>query len=251
MSGGAFIDEVFSSIQGEGLLLGEVQLFIRFSLCNLKCLYCDSPRALKKQRHARVEAKPFSQKFRKVPNPISKEELIRIVKRFDKDNAHYHSISLTGGEPLCQADFLKRFLRDAKKLGKIFYLETNGTLPLELKKIVRSVDIISMDIKLPSSSGQKIDFNEVEKFLELAARKEVFVKIVITSQTTISQLTRTCEIIAGVEKSIPLILQPVSKTRKFKKVPDPEKLYLAVRSCRAILSDVRVIPQMHKALGMR
>jgi len=251
MTSGAFIDEIFHSIQGEGIHVGRVQLFIRFSLCNLRCVYCDTPHALKKQRFARIEVKPFSQKFKKVLNPVSKGELIRIVKGFDKDKTHYHSISLTGGEPLCQADFLKDFLRDVKKLRKKVYLETNGTLTDELKKIIRSVDIISMDIKLPSSSGGMIDFDEAEKFLKLASRSQVFVKTVITSLTKIDELTRACKIIARVEKSIPLILQPASKTRKFKKTPSPEKLQLALGATRAILSDVRVIPQMHKPLRMK
>ncbi|MEM4195978.1 MAG: 7-carboxy-7-deazaguanine synthase QueE, partial [Methanothermobacter sp.] len=37
------IMEVFSSIQGEGLLLGKRQIFIRFAGCNLNCSYCDTP----------------------------------------------------------------------------------------------------------------------------------------------------------------------------------------------------------------
>ncbi|MDX9694125.1 MAG: 7-carboxy-7-deazaguanine synthase QueE, partial [Methanothermobacter sp.] len=37
------IMEVFSSIQGEGLLVGCRQIFIRFAGCNLNCKYCDTP----------------------------------------------------------------------------------------------------------------------------------------------------------------------------------------------------------------
>ena len=36
------INEIFSSIQGEGLYIGSKQLFIRFCGCNLKCNYCDT-----------------------------------------------------------------------------------------------------------------------------------------------------------------------------------------------------------------
>ena len=39
----ARIMEVFSSLQGEGVRLGERQIFVRFGGCNLQCDYCDEP----------------------------------------------------------------------------------------------------------------------------------------------------------------------------------------------------------------
>ena len=36
------IVEIFSSIQGEGLLVGRRQIFVRFAGCNLDCNYCDT-----------------------------------------------------------------------------------------------------------------------------------------------------------------------------------------------------------------
>ena len=48
--------EVFSSIQGEGLLVGCRQIFLRFALCNLDCDYCDTPFA--PQAACRIEDAP-------------------------------------------------------------------------------------------------------------------------------------------------------------------------------------------------
>ena len=248
---GAYIDEVFSSLQGEGLYLGKVQLFIRFALCNLRCAFCDSPRALTRRKIARIEKRPHSHTFSKVRNPIPKEKLIQIANRFDKDNKYYHSISLTGGEPLCQADFLKSFLKDLKRKGKRIYLETNGTLPAELDKIIRYVDIVSMDVKLPSSSRQEIDFDDIEKFIKRAHKKELFVKMVITGATEMDDVMRACTTIAKIDGSIPLVLQPVSETKVFRKVPDMERLLLMARSSKAILSNVQVIPQMHRKMKIK
>ncbi len=41
----AKISEIFCSIQGEGLYLGQKQIFVRFAGCNLDCDYCDESKA--------------------------------------------------------------------------------------------------------------------------------------------------------------------------------------------------------------
>jgi len=129
----ARITEMFTSIQGEGLYVGERQLFIRFHGCNLSCRFCDEKRK-EKDAFSEYEA----------------SELIKEIIISGKRN-----ISLTGGEPLLQADFLKEMLPALKKEGKRIYLETNGILTAGLLKILKYVDIISMDFKLPSSTGLK------------------------------------------------------------------------------------------------
>src|SRR3989338_2952394 len=82
--------DIFSSIQGEGIFLGARQIFVRFKDCNLNCAFCDEPRDM-------------------VAKEYAASELISLVKSLEKENGPHHSISLTGGEPLLYAEFLKEF----------------------------------------------------------------------------------------------------------------------------------------------
>ncbi len=99
----AYISEIFSSIQGEGLYIGERQLFIRFCGCNLNCDFCDTD--FEKKEFIKIFDE--NENINKVNNPISPTELQKITEEFLK-NPH-HLISLTGGEPLLYSDFLFLF----------------------------------------------------------------------------------------------------------------------------------------------
>ena len=77
-----------------------------------------------------------------------------------------------------------------------------------------------MDIKMPSDiiSGE-IDIRESSKeFLRLSQsnkpkRKSTYVKIVVTNSAPIRDFQAACRVIAGINRDIPLILQPVSPSK--------------------------------------
>jgi len=78
-----------------------------------------------------------------------------------------------------QKDFLKAVLKLTKESGYKNYLETNGTLAYELQDVVDYVDIIAMDIKLPSSTQMSKLWNLHRRFLKVAKKKETFLKTII------------------------------------------------------------------------
>ena len=178
------ISEVFKSIQGEGPYQGNLQVFVRFFGCNLKCSFCDT----KLDRY----------------NEKTVLELLEDICVY-KD---YHSLSLTGGEPLLQLDFFREFAQTLKRKNKIVYLETNGTLCQNLKKIIDYVDIIAMDFKLPSSAGMKSHWQEHKQFLTIAKKKEIFVKAVVNHGTLIEDIFSSINIIKEVNPETMFILQP-------------------------------------------
>jgi 7-carboxy-7-deazaguanine synthase len=229
----AEITEIFSSVQGEGIFVGARQIFIRFKRCNMECVFCDTPND--------GAAKEYS------PAALMDE-----VKRLDDAGRSHHSVSLTGGEPLVYVEFLKVFLPLLKKAGFKSYLETNGTLPDELEKIIEFIDIIAMDFKLPSSTADRAYWEEHLKFLRIAAGKKVFVKAVVTPDTKKSDIEEAVFLIKAVDKNIPFIMQLQTPVRGSDKSPGENRLleFLDI-ALKNEVENSRVIPQMHKILGIK
>ncbi len=237
------IIEIFSSFQGEGIHVGERHLFVRFQDCELSCKWCDTPASFVENKFCRVETPPFSKKVRHYPNPISVSLLNEILAGFDET-----TIAITGGEPLQKCSFLKEWLSSLKE--KRILLETAGVHVSELQEIIEWVSIVSMDIKLPSSTGMHPWWREHESFLKIARQKEVYVKVVVTQETEDRHLERAASLVAAIDPEIPFILQPASVTAKFRAVPLSEQLSRWWEMAKICLADVRVIPQIHKQLGI-
>lgn len=220
------IIEIFTSIQGEGPYVGVKQLFIRFCGCNLNCNYCDT------------SAIPNEDYLEFTP-----EELKNYIEDFNLKTIH--SISLTGGEPLLWADFLKEFLPMTK--NKI-YLETNSTLKNNLEKIINFVNIISADIKIPSASGLENSFAVHDEFFKTARKydKEVFAKIIFDENILDDEINHCLKL--AEKYNLPIILQP--KTADDKISVDKEKIFEVFNKFLTECPNTRVIPQVHKYLGV-
>src|SRR5262245_42656126 len=237
--------EIFSSLQGEGLRVGERMTFIRFEACDLKCRWCDTPESFSIHKNFRVESLPFSGTWENGENPISGEEIEKWLHFFSDP-----MVSLTGGEPLQQVEFLETWLPEVSRNHK-FLLETNGVLPEALRRVLPWIHTVSMDIKLPSSAKTGICWDEHETFLRLAIQaKECYVKIVVTEETFPGDLKRALELILSIDPDIPVILQPASPTKSFRAVPTAARLGQFYDLARTRLKEVRVIPQTHKMLGI-
>ena len=248
MSDVSRIHEVFSSIQGEGYFAGRRQIFIRFSGCNLDCLFCDTETEREETCH--VETAPGSGEFLRLTQPVSIKLVMDTISEWTaKLPGAHHSISLTGGEPLIYADFLEYWIPELRAMLPI-HLETNGTMHTALHQILPHIDHISMDIKLPSSSGCTESLWDIHRmFLETAITCSVSVKTVVAANTTDDEIIRACDIIAGVSRNVPLFIQPI--TMKDGRIGISSVKLLELQAIAAsILPDVRIIPQMHKFLGV-
>lgn len=242
----ANICEIFSSLQGEGPHTGEPMTFVRFSGCSLGCRWCDTPHARNEAATYRVETPPRSKMFVNYTNPVTLEKLAEHLAFFNDP-----VISVTGGEPLEQSNFILKWL-ELYKGGKKALLETNGVYSKELKPLLKFIDIISMDLKLPSSTGRDAFWDEHRTFLTEAyhSGKETYVKIVVTNDTVDKDIQEAIRLVSSVNKFIPVVLQPVSEISGCAAKKDLQHVESFARLCNLWLPNVSVMPQMHKEAGL-
>jgi organic radical activating enzyme len=221
--------EIFASRQGEGVCVGDPQLFIRFGGCNVVCDYCDTPESI----------------------PAGSGQvwsLSRILGRIRTlGDVHPAPVTLTGGEPLLHVGFLERLIPELRQAGHKIYLETNGTLPRAFERVVEGCDWIAMDLK-PESAIRR-DMWEAHRWFLKTGGKKIFVKMVLTEATSEEELQRAVTLIAGVQPSIPLVLQPATPWGSASSIPLARLAsWWGLASRR--LPDVRILPQIHRLWGI-
>ncbi|MFO7982401.1 MAG: 7-carboxy-7-deazaguanine synthase QueE [Desulfuromonadales bacterium] len=237
---------MFSSVQGEGILIGCRQVFIRLAGCNLTCGYCDTP--IETPEFCRVEAVCGSGRFSHLANPVPRESVLDQLQQWHLDVPKlHHSISLTGGEPLDQVEALRHWLPALRDIMPIC-LETNGTLPAGFSAVKECVDFVSMDIKLPSSSGCKGHWEEHDDFLDEAAGLEGQAKLVVDDTTSDEELDKAGRMVASRQPEWPVVLQPV--TISGRPGIEPQRLLGMQQNLSHVHDDVRIIPQTHPLLGI-
>lgn len=248
----AFVSEIFSSAQGEGVNIGRRQLFVRFCECHRNCLYCDTP--VERTKTVAIEREPGSGKFESVPNPLSVRQLVDLLVELNRPETAHDDLFITGGEPLLQADFLTAFLPEARKrLDLPVHLETSGDLPEEFAKVTEWIDHVLMDIKLPSVTGEAAAWEMHRDFLDIIEHEETgaTIKLVVGADTLDADLARSAEIIRASGSLAAVVLQPMTAASKTDRVPTAKQVltWQSQMACD-IGRSVRVIPQCHKLMGL-
>lgn len=130
------VTEIFFSIQGEGTRAGRPCVFVRFTGCDLRCVYCDTAYAF----HGGQD--------------LSQEEILAAVARHPT-----RFVLLTGGEPMLQRD-LPALSRELLARGYEVAIETHGQRPLDAlpREAIRIVDV-----KTPGSGEPTTDFAYLDR----------------------------------------------------------------------------------------
>lgn len=242
-----YVQEIFGSFQGEGPYVGERHAFVRLCCCNLNCLYCDTPASRVKQPAAYIEQGPGGNIIT-VSNPLTPQDVADAIRAQALRPDFISAVSVTGGEPLEQVEFVEGILLELKGAYKIL-LETNGTLAEPFRRIRDLVDIVSMDIKLPSVSGMGELWGAHAGFLDLCKDKELIVKVVAAPDTPLTEISMAAGMVAEKTPEAVFVIQPVTSV----KLPETGGDWLLgfYSEANKFLEKVRVIPQVHKLLKVR
>jgi organic radical activating enzyme len=157
-------------------------------------------------------------------NPISANDLAKLAESLWTPATTH--LSLTGGEPLLYAEFI---LELAQELPKPLYLETNGMDSRSARRLKYVVDVAACDIKLPEHGASptydlllREELRTIQEFY--LSQTDVFIKVVVLKQPVTHTL-----------RAVP---------------PDSSELFQMMDVAARHLSQVRIIPQMHKLLGL-
>ena len=173
-----YVNELFSSIQGESTRAGLPCGFIRLAGCNLRCAWCDTSHAFEDGRDMTVP------------------EILAAVQQWELP-----LVEITGGEPLVQPGCVS-LARALLAAGYTTLVETNGSLPVAVlpEKVIRI-----LDIKCPGSGmNDKMHWPNIEA---LTARDEV--KFVLAHRADYDYALQTMRQYALADRGIAVLLSPV------------------------------------------
>ena len=158
------VNEIFGSIDGEGIRTGELATFIRLAGCNLRCRYCDTEYSLRATDGQEMTI----------------DEILIKIKKIG-----YRNITLTGGEPLIHKNIEKLIDKLIQENYNV-NIETNGAI--DISKYISKNLILTVDFKTRSSEMikymkkenisllrendvlkivcNKDDFNDIEELLK-------------------------------------------------------------------------------------
>lgn len=125
--------------------------------CPFRCPFCHNPELVLASRNVQ-------------PGTKMEKEFFKFLKT---RKGKLDGVCVTGGEPTIQPDIIE-FIKKIKKLGYAVKLDTNGTRPDILRKLIKEnlLDFIAMDIKnhpgkYNRTTAARVDINRIKLSVEL------------------------------------------------------------------------------------
>ena len=142
---------------------GRISATVFLTGCNFRCPWCYSAEIV------------LPEKIKNQPK-ISEKELFKFLKERKK---LIEGVVLCGGEPTTSKDLVS-LIEKIKKMGFSVKLDTNGSDPALLKKLIdkKLIDYVAMDIKAPKEkysevAGTKIDVKKIQKSIDILKEGKV------------------------------------------------------------------------------
>jgi organic radical activating enzyme len=229
--------EIFTSVEGEGILFGTKTLFVRLAGCPFTCFYCDT-----------LDSLPMDS-----GNEYSIQEACNLIDKKLEDNTY--KVNFTGGEPLVQSEGVLEMAKHVKSKNIPTYLESSCYDSEKFSKVLPFIDYIKIEFKtldakfVDSKHYSKLIGNALECLkASVASKKTTYIKIVVSSKTELENFKELLDRIfnkVSKDNLAGFIIQPTYGIAE----PSLEKLLKLYDLVFPFYNEVRVVPQLHKFIS--
>ena len=256
--------EVFASIQGEGAFVGEPQVFLRLRGCPVRCRWCDTPGSWRVGANDRARIARTAERGGPHAESPWATPFQAACWMSEVEPGTPRTVSVTGGEPLVWPEFLLglKSMLSPRRL----HLETAGAHPRTLARVIDAFDHVSLDLKpegdldppeeLPGDPASEpaprtaSDWRTArESCLALVAGRDACAKIVVSGERSVDDLAPLLDEVERRAPGLPVVLTPATPVGGAT-APKPSTVAQLVEMARDRDLAVRVVPQVHRLLGI-
>ena len=229
--------EIFTSIEGEGILYGTKTMFVRLAGCPFTCFYCDT-----------LDALPMDS-----GNEYAIEEACNLIEKNLEENTY--KVNFTGGEPLVQSEGVLEMAKFVQSKNIPTYLESSCYDSEKFSQVLPFIDFIKIEFKTPEAKF--VDANHYSKLIQNAleclkisvdSNKITYIKIVVSAKTELRDFKELLDKIFKIVSKKDLtgfIIQPTYGIAE----PSLEKLLKFYDLVFPFYNEIRIVPQLHKFIG--
>jgi len=229
--------EIFTSVEGEGILYGTKTLFVRLAGCPFTCFYCDTKESL--------------------PLNSGEEYTIDEANELIDSNLQNqtYKVNFTGGDPLIQHQAVAQLAKHIQNKKIPTYLESSCFDIDRFNHVLPFIDIVKIEFKTKDSDF--VDSEHYEKLIghtmkclqsSVKSKKTTYVKIVVSSKTQLNEFKKLVDdIFSNISKENihGFVIQPTYGISE----PPLDLLLNLYDIVFPHYIDVKVVPQLHKFIG--
>ncbi len=229
--------EIFTSVEGEGILYGTKTLFVRLAGCPFTCFYCDTKESL-----------PLDS-----GTEYSIEDANSLIDSNLKNQTY--KVNFTGGDPLIQHEAVALLAKHIQNKKIPTYLESSCFDIDRFNHVLPFIDIVKIEFKTKDSDF--VDTKHYEKLIShtmkclrssVRSNKTTYIKVVVSSKTQLNEFAKLVQEIFDKifkENIDGFIIQPTYGISE----PSLELLLELYDLVYPHYIDVKVVPQLHKFIG--